>query len=80
MGEIADMMLEGEMCQTCGEILEPSLGYPGFCPACQADQAAEETYEHLKADRKADRVNCPQCGKSVHRTGLDQHIEAKHEN
>ena len=38
MGEIADMMLDGTICQGCGEWLcdgEDGPGYPGFCAGCQ---------------------------------------------
>lgn len=31
MGEIADMMLEGVLCQGCGEYMGEGEGYPGFC-------------------------------------------------
>ena len=37
MGEIADMMLDGTMCQWCGEWLhggEDGPGYPGLCASC----------------------------------------------
>lgn len=38
MGEIADMMLDGTMCQGCGEWLndgEDGPGYPGYCAGCK---------------------------------------------
>lgn len=37
MGEIADMMLDGTMCQGCGVFLhdgEDGPGYPGYCSGC----------------------------------------------
>jgi hypothetical protein len=46
MGEIADMMLDGTMCQGCGEFLHDTAdgfpgadgpGYPMYCSACQPD-------------------------------------------
>lgn len=54
MGEIADMMLSGQMCQQCGEWLAGSEddfgdvegpGFPRLCPAC----AAAETRDAGKA-------------------------------
>lgn len=40
MGEIAEMMLDGTMCQVCGEFMdiggEPA-GYPVTCAGCQPD-------------------------------------------
>jgi hypothetical protein len=38
MGEIAEMMLDGTLCEGCGEFLnEEPLGYPGYCFSCQPD-------------------------------------------
>lgn len=40
-GEIADMMLEGFMCEGCGEILGDGDGFPRRCVACvHGDDAA----------------------------------------
>ncbi len=54
MGEIADMMLEGDMCTICGVLLEDGLPYPHPCPAC-------ENIERLglpeKKDKKRKRTN-----------------------
>lgn len=55
-GEIAEMMLEGFMCQGCGDIIGDSetgegLGYPGFCAACQPD----EGYEHAPPEQPTER-------------------------
>ena len=41
MGECADLLLTGEICQECGEWLEdiingaPAPGYPRWCPSCK---------------------------------------------
>ena len=71
MGDIADMMLSGEMCQWCGEILD-GQGYPTVCPACQAERNCDEF------GNSTGKAKCPQCGKKVKEVGLRQHIEAKH--
>ncbi len=31
MGEIADMMLDGTLCECCGEFIGDATGYPGYC-------------------------------------------------
>lgn len=39
MGEIAEMMMEGVLCQTCGEYMDHAQaqqGYPVSCPGCIA--------------------------------------------
>lgn len=34
MGEIAEMMIDGDMCQFCGEYLGDGDGYPRSCEYC----------------------------------------------
>lgn len=68
MGEIADMMIEGAMCQSCGEFLGDEVGYPRYCRACACDVP----------EPSKPKVKCPTCGKRVAAIGLQQHIEAKH--
>lgn len=48
MGEIADMMLEGMMCQWCGEDLGEGDGFPTVCPGCQAQHNVDEHGNPLK--------------------------------
>jgi len=38
MGEIADSMIEGELCQFYGEYLGEACGYPRSCGACGGDK------------------------------------------
>lgn len=73
MGEIADMMVNGLMCQECGAWMEDheEPGYPRTCRSCEADVSSE--LQKLQA-----RVNCPHCSKRVAAIGLQQHIDAKH--
>lgn len=37
MGEIADSMLDGEYCESCGEYLGEGSGFPARCAACGND-------------------------------------------
>lgn len=40
MGEIADMMLEGDLCVGCGTVLEcEGFGIPIMCHECHSEQA-----------------------------------------
>lgn len=41
MGEIADQILEGQMCQWCGEYLGDGDGYPTICAGCQAEEGVD---------------------------------------
>ncbi len=38
MGDIANMMLDGTMCQQCGEYLGTDNGYPTTCAGCGGDE------------------------------------------
>ena len=35
MGDIADMMLEGVLCERCGEYIGDEVGHPRLCNACE---------------------------------------------
>ena len=44
MGEIADMMLDGTMCEACGEFIDDggAAGFPRYCsPQCAGDRGAD---------------------------------------
>ena len=73
MGEIADMTLEGILCEGCGIYLDDGneSGYPRRCEDCAKDMPPIQ-----KATKN--RITCPECGKWVKKKGLDMHIEAKH--
>lgn len=43
MGDIADAMLDGLLCQICGELIDgEEPGYPRTCPACLMDEEEDE--------------------------------------
>lgn len=92
MGEIADMMLDGTMCECCGEFMEDIIaggdapGFPRYCSAqCAKGRGASDELvaagkdwnRHSAMDNEW-RTNCPTCGKRVAKIGLEQHIAAKH--
>ena len=35
MGEISEIMLDGTLCQECGQYIGPSDGYPRKCEMCR---------------------------------------------
>ena len=69
MGEIADMMLDGTLCQVCGEYMGESAGYPVTCPACSGD-----TDQYTATKRQKER--CPICGKRTY--NAKQHMKDAH--
>ena len=48
MGEIAEMHLDGTLCECCGEYLGKPVGYPRYCRDCWADMTWKEKQEYLK--------------------------------
>ena len=74
MGDYADMVLDGTLDEETGEYIgdinkdrfgDESPGFP-------------ISYEREARDKKAEKVNCPQCNKRVKRAGLIMHINAVH--
>jgi hypothetical protein len=67
MGEIADMILDGDMCEGCGEFLGSGDGYLRRCAACE------------DPDRPMTLKACTICGKQfkTNRARLD-HEKDKH--
>lgn len=70
MGEIAEMMLDGTLCECCGGYIddgEPG-GFPRYCsPQCAKDRGA------VPASPKS---ACPHCG--ARKKNVAAHIAAKH--
>jgi len=68
MGEYADLLLNGDCCQVCGQNFEESFGYPVTCSACKR----EENKDLMKAKKH----KCPTCGKAF--KGLADHQRDAH--
>lgn len=70
MGEIADMMVEGDLCQGCGVCIL-NLGFGRYCADCDL-----EAYPSAKTTQK---IPCNVCGKYVKPKGLAMHKRDKHD-
>lgn len=56
MGEIAEMMLEGILCESCGVFLGgDAAGYPRYCADCAAHSVDEEKIEKPKKTKQKKR-------------------------
>ena len=82
MGEIADMMLDGTMCECCGEYIGSDIGYPQYCSEqCARDCGAVEV-EGVAMTKcgqpRPSKTNCPDCGKLVKKAGLADHRRDVH--
>jgi hypothetical protein len=75
MGDVADAMLDGDLCQCCGVYMEGGAGYPQTCNACQRNnaEAAQRVVRPMVA-----KVACPTCGKKVKAAGLADHQRDAH--
>ena len=70
MGEIADLMLDGSICEGCGVTLPGDApGHTRLCRTCQHDRAQPAP------DAK---VACKTCGRRVKAIGLKDHMRAAH--
>lgn len=78
MGDIADMMLDGTLCEGCGVYIEGDAdGFPRYCSAqCRRDRGADEPI--TKAVNPRRQAKCTICGKHVKEVGLAQHMRDKH--
>ena len=73
MGEIAEMMLDGTLCEGCGVYLPGDAdGYPRRCKHCAAERA------EAKRKPTAPRATCPTCKRRVKLAGLSDHQRDAH--
>jgi hypothetical protein len=77
MGEVAEMMLDGTLCQMCGVFMGDAVGYPVTCTSCGGDEAVEP-HSNEQARVKSIKFKCSECKKSVSASGAMQHLEAAH--
>lgn len=81
MGEIADAMLDGTLCAGCGAYIGNDAGYPLYCgPACEPDRAPRiRVAKATKSKGLVSRdIPCPECRRTVTKSGLADHMLAKH--
>ena len=71
MGEIADMMLDGTLCQCCGVYIGSDYDFPTHCSDCKPVNKKRKPVKMAKEQ-------CPECGKYVAWAGMQQHTKAKH--
>lgn len=68
MGEIAEMMLDGDLCEGCGVYMGgPGRGVPRRCADCRKPGPSPLA-----------KVKCPTCGKQVKASGLADHQRDAH--
>ncbi len=79
MGDIADMILDGQMCQWCCEIIGDGDGYPVICQSCQKENNVDQHGEDRKPKKTSGpKVKCPVCQKKIKHAGLAMHRKDVH--
>jgi hypothetical protein len=79
MGEIADSIIEGEICQICcAPDDHGTRGFPFTCAECDGPEYFGEDDDDPSVFDKPKKVKCPFCPKMVSELGVDQHVAAKH--
>jgi Zn finger protein HypA/HybF involved in hydrogenase expression len=75
MGDVADMMLDGTLCEGCGVYLEGEApGYPRYCTSCKHDHWKEKHWAPPTKNHQ-----CPHCKKKFHKKqGLNDHVRMVH--
>ena len=77
MGDIADMMLDGTLCEGCGVYLPGnSQGIPRKCHDCKKSERLQPQRDGLSHGM----IRCKKCGKVVKEAGLYNHMKDKHGN
>lgn len=71
MGEIAEMMIDGELCEGCGVYMGQSFG-PCRCQDCQRDNHG------IKSPQVIGKTACKVCGRRVKLTGINDHMRDVH--
>jgi hypothetical protein len=82
MGEIAEMMLDGDLCEGCGVYMgSPGQGFVRRCRDCQpskADRKTENMARHEAEQARQKKDKCPTCGKRVRLVGMADHKRDAH--
>lgn len=77
MGDVADMMIDGTLCQSCGVYIGSDNGYPTYCRGCQREHDAAEKaarkLANIEKNARQEKAKCPDCGKRVKIVGMEQH-------
>ena len=88
MGEIAEMMLDGTLCEGCGEFMGDAVDFRRLCHACANDW--RKAGHKIEANGLggfvdcgvrtplAEKVKCQTCGKKIKKAGLADHARDVH--
>ena len=82
MGDIADMMLDGTLCEGCGGYIDGnSNGIPRLCSSCKptkAERAATNIARNAAEMALKKKGKCITCGRRVRLVGMADHMKDAH--
>ena len=82
MGEIAEMMLDGTLCEECGVyIAGEGYGVPRRCRDCRPSKKEQKAMNVARSEAEqaaAKKHPCPVCGKRLREVGMQDHIRDVH--
>ncbi len=74
MGDIADQIINGEICEMCQQATEDCpVGWAFTCSECR-----DESPELILNEINKQKVDCPICGKRYKKTGIYNHTQSAH--
>jgi len=76
VGEYADLLLNGDVCQYCMCEFGEGDGYPRSCRGCRQHEPKEVK---PKKPQPIAKVSCPTCKKRVKHNGLADHMRDAHQ-
>ncbi len=77
MGEISDLIIEGEVCQLCMCEMGNAVGYPRTCKECAAPDPKQKASSFYSQVPKGS-IRCTTCKRVVKAVGLAQHNRDRH--
>lgn len=78
MGDIADQIVNGDICQMCCCTEGSGEGYPFTCRECLGEMGLEDEPTLGNPAVAKNKTQCPLCHKRVRQIGLQNHVKEVH--
>lgn len=84
MGEVAEMMLDGTLCEGCGEYMGEGNGFVRRCAGCAPAAVAVDIRHRMRPNKNKKRADkIVQCDRGcrkwfVSKAAVEQHARDKH--
>ena len=78
MGDVADQIINGEVCQLCCCGDGDARGYPYTCEECDYPSDTIKPVAENKPSIMMNKYNCPICNKRIKKIGIFNHLDTCH--